>query len=274
MSSLASNAHDAASRAADSKWLERLTRGGFIAYGLIHLLFAWLALQIAFGGSAEDSDQSGALQTIAKQPFGTVLIVLIIVGLAAMAIWQAMEAAIGHRGDSGKRRVAERVVSAGRAVVYASFAWTGIKVLQGSSASSADSQQKVSQHMMSSNGGRFLVGLAGVVVAGIGIGLVIYGIMKKFEEHLHTGRMSPKERMLSRRLGVAGYAAKGVAYTIVGGLLVAAAVQYDPEKVRGLDGALHLLVQQAYGKWLLTVVALGFAAFGIYCYFQAKYRKV
>ena len=272
--SLASNAHGAASRAADSKWLERLTRGGFIGYGIIHLLFAWLALQLAFGGSGADSDQSGALQTIAKQPFGTFLIVLIVVGLVAMTIWQAFEAVIGHREASGRRRVIERVVSAGRAIVYAYFAWTGIKVLQGKNASSADSQQKASEQLMSSGGGRFVVVLAGLVVAGIGIGLVIFGVKKKFEEHLKSGQMSAKERDLSRKLGIAGYAAKGVAYTIAGGLLVAAAVQYDPEKARGLDGALRLLVQQAYGKWLLALIALGIAAYGVYCYFQAKYRKV
>src|SRR4051794_15956358 len=131
MPSLSSQAHGVASRAADSTWLERLTRGGFIGYGVIHLLFAWLAFQIAFGGSSTEGDQSGALQTLAKQPFGTFLIGLIAVGMIAMTVWQGFEAAIGHRGERGGRRVAERVISAGRAVIYLYVAWTGIKILQG-----------------------------------------------------------------------------------------------------------------------------------------------
>jgi hypothetical protein len=274
MSSLTSQAHGAASRAAGSKWLERLTRAGFIGYGIIHLLFAWLAFQIAFGGSSAEGDQSGALQALAKQPFGTFLIWVIVAGLVAMAIWQGFEAAIGHRGDQGRTRVAGRLVSAGRALVYLYLAWTGVKVLQGKGASSADSQQQTSQSLMSSGGGRVLVGLAGLVVAGVGIGLVVYGVLKKFEEHLEMGRMSAGTRRTTRRLGIAGYAAKGVAYTIAGVLLLTAAVQFDPEKARGLDAALRTLAAQNYGKYLLGLMALGIAAYGVFCLIEARYRKV
>ena len=274
MSSLTSHAHGAASRAADSKWLERLTRAGFIGYGIIHLLFAWLAFQIAFGGSSTQGDQSGALQSLARQPFGTFLIVAIVAGMVAMAIWQAFEAAIGHREERGRRRTAERVVSGGRALVYLYLAWTGIKVLQGKSASSADSQQQTSESMMSSGAGRFLVALAGLVVVGVGIGLLIYGVTKKFEKHLHAGRMSARTRQLSRRLGIAGYGAKGVAYAIAGALLLTAAVQYDPEKARGLDAALRTLVEQSYGRYLLALMAFGIAAYGLFCLIEARYRKV
>ena len=100
-----------ASRAANSKPLEYLARGGFIAYGVIHLLFAWLILQVAFANSSADTDQSGALQTIARQPGGKFAVVLIIIGMVALAIWQAFEAAIGESGPRDKSAMAERVVS-------------------------------------------------------------------------------------------------------------------------------------------------------------------
>jgi len=112
------------------------------------------------------------------------------------------------------------------------------------------------------------------VVLGIGIGLAVYGIKKKFEEHLNTGQMRSSVRRTVRRLGVAGYTAKGVAYAIAGVLLVTAAVTYDPNKARGLDGALKTLAKQSYGPWLLGLVALGIAAFGVYCFFQARFRRV
>ena len=53
-----------------------------------------------------------------------------------------------------------------------------------------------------------------------------------------------------------------------------AAVTYDPNKARGLDAALKTLAGHAYGVWLLVLIALGFAAFGVFCFAQAKYRKV
>jgi hypothetical protein len=61
---------------------------------------------------------------------------------------------------------------------------------------------------------------------------------------------------------------------VAGGLIVAAAVSYDAEKARGLDAALKLLASQSYGPWLLGLIALGIAAYGVYCFFEAKYRKV
>src|SRR4051794_22584505 len=124
-----------ASRAANSKPLELLARGGFIAYGVIHLLFAWLAFQVAFGNSSGETDQSGALRTLAKQPAGEFLVVLIIIGMVAMAIWQAFEAAIGESGPRDKAAMAERVVSGCRAVLYLYLAWIGYKVVTGANAS-------------------------------------------------------------------------------------------------------------------------------------------
>jgi hypothetical protein len=267
-------ARSTASRAADSKPLEYLARGGFIVYGVIHLLFAWLALQVALGDSKGESDQSGALQSLAGKPFGKTMLVIAVIGMIALAIWQAFEAAIGESGPQDKEAIAERVISGCRAVIYLSFAWIAVRVLQGSNASTGDSQEKGASSLMANTGGRWLVGLIGLVVAGVGIGLVIYGVTKKFEKHLNTQQMSATVRKTTRRLGVAGYSAKGVAYTIAGGLIVAAAVTYDPEKARGLDAALRLLAEQSYGPWLLGLVALGIAAFGVYCFSQARYRKV
>lgn len=271
---MSQQAQRTASRAADSKLLEALTRAGFVGYGVVHLLFAWLALQIAFGRSAGEGDQSGALQELAGQPLGKFLVAAVAVGLLAMTIWQVFEAAVGHRADHGRERTLERLASAGRAAVYAYFAWTAYKVFQGASSSSADKQQQASEQLMGSAGGRALVGLIGLAVAALGAGLIWYGLVKRFEKHLRSGLMSPATRQWSRRLGVAGYAAKGAAYGIAGLLLVVAAVSYDPDKARGLDAALRTLAEQSYGTVLLALVAVGIAAYGAFCFVQARYRKV
>ncbi|MGW0435541.1 DUF1206 domain-containing protein [Micromonospora sp. NPDC003197] len=272
--SLTRDAQAAATRTADNGLLETLARAGFIGYGLVHLLFAWLALQIAFDRPTEEGDQSGALRTLAAQPLGKFLVVAICVGLVAMAVWQALEAAVGHRDEQGRQRLLERITSAGRALVYLYFAWTAVKVVRNAASSSADKQQALTEQLMASTGGRWLVGLAGLGLAALGVGLVYYGAVKRFERHLKTEQMSAQVRKVSRRLGMAGYAAKGVAYGIAGLLVLVAAVRYDPEKARGLDGALHTLREQPYGAVLLVLVALGIACFATFCLVQSKYRKV
>jgi hypothetical protein len=274
MSSATANVKQRASRAADSKPLEMVARAGFVAYGIIHLVFAWVALQVAFGNSNQESDQSGALQTLAGNGFGKFLLVLIVVGMIGLAVWQAFEAAIGESGPQDKTAVAERVVSGVRAVLYLSMAWYAINVLRGANSSMAQNQESKSAGLMGHSGGRWLVGLAGVVVLGVGIGIFVYGVTKKFLKHLNTGQMKPSVRKTTTRLGIGGYAAKGVAYAIAGVLVVVAAVTYDPDKARGLDAALKTLAGHGWGVWLLGLIAVGIAAFGVYCFSQAKYRKV
>ncbi|GAA2699762.1 DUF1206 domain-containing protein [Micromonospora olivasterospora] len=269
------HAEATAARAANSRWLELLARAGFVGYGIVHLLFAWLALQIAFGRSSGASgDQAGALSTLADEPLGRFLCAAIAVGLLAMAVWQALEAAAGHLAERGRRRVVERLTSAGRTLVYLYFAWLAWKVFSGAGSGGADQQEALTGRLMTSSGGRWLVGLAGLVLAAVGVGLVVYGWRKKFVRHLKTGEMTPRTHTLARRLGTAGYVAKGVAYGIAGLLVVVAALTYDPQKARGLDAALRLLREQSYGPLLLSLVALGIAAFGVYCFLQSRYRKV
>lgn len=272
--SLTRNAGATAAQARNSRWLELLTRAGFIGYGVVHLLFAWLALQIAFGNSGEEGNQNGALRTLGEQPLGKFVLIAVAVGLFAMAIWQAFEAAFGHVSKTGKERIFERVASVVRVVVFVWLGWTAIKVVQDASANASNRQEQLTEKLMAADGGRWLVGLAGLVLAAVGVGMVIYGLKKKFERNLKTGEMSPKTRQLTRRLGMAGYAARGSVFAITGLLIVVAAVNYDPEKARGLDAALRTLRDQPYGPWLLAVMALGIAAFGVYCFFQSRFRKV
>jgi hypothetical protein len=104
--------------------------------------------------------------------------------------------------------------------------------------------------------------------------MAIYGYKEKFVKHLNTGEMTHGTRKPIIRLGKAGYMAKGTAYAIAGILVVAAAVTYDADKARGLDAALKTLAANSWGVWLLALIAVGIAAFGVYCIAQAKYRKV
>lgn len=274
MSSTTSHVKHQASRAAESKPLEYLARGGFIGYGIIHLLFAWIALQVAFGGSGQDSDQSGALQEIARHSYGKTLLVVIAIGLGAMAIWQAFEAAIGESGPRDRTATFERVLSVARTLLYAYLAWMAIKVVKGADASMGDSYESKTSGLLGSTGGRWLVGLIGLIILGIGVGMVYYGYKRKFVKHLNTGEMPARSRDSIIKLGMAGYMAKGTAYGIAGVLVVIAALNYDPEKARGLDAALKTLAGHSWGVWVLALIAAGIAAFGVYCIAQAKYRKI
>src|SRR5258706_2068594 len=101
----------AAHKAGNNSAFEALVRAGLVGYGILHLAVAWLAVQIAAGQPATEGDQSGAFRVLAAQPLGRLLVWAIAIGLVAMAIWQLLEAAVGHRNERPRRRIVERVVS-------------------------------------------------------------------------------------------------------------------------------------------------------------------
>jgi hypothetical protein len=57
----------------------------------------------------------------------------------------------------------------------------------------------------------------------------------------------------------------------VGGLLGYAALTFQQSKARGLDGAMQTILAQPLGKLVLTMVGLGFVAFGLFAALQSRY---
>jgi hypothetical protein len=263
-----------AQRARHSSSLETLTRTGFVAYGLLHLAIGWLAIQLITGSGTSEADQSGALQLLKRQPLGHAVLLIIAVGLGAMAIWQLTLVIAGHHEYSGARRTAERAVSVGRVLVYSFLMWTDIKVLHTAGTSAARSQEQATAGILSQPAGQFWVAVAGIAVLGIGLGMTYYGAAREFKSKLALESATTRTRQAVLRLGQLGYVARGIAFSVVGVLLFKAAAAKGAQQSRGLDGALRTLAGEPYGPVVLTVIAAGFVAFGVYCFFQARYRKV
>jgi len=268
----------AAERAGDSQALEHLARVGLTAYGIVHLLIAWLALQLARGGGGGSADQSGAMATLAEQPLGEALLWVLVVGLAALALWQLAEVLrhrAGLQASGGARKEAAGKVgkAVAKTVVYLFLAVTALRFATGGGQSSSAQQQSTVAGVFGWPGGRFLVGIAALVVVGVGIYHLRKGLTGHFLKEIDTAQASTGQRRVVERLGQVGYPAKGVALALVGGLLGWAAITFDPEKASGLDGAMHALLAAPFGKVLLTVVALGIAAFGAFCFFRARFPE-
>ncbi|SFL34299.1 DUF1206 domain-containing protein [Geodermatophilus ruber] len=266
-------------RAGSSGALENLARVGLIAYGVVHLLIAWLALQLAWGGNTgAPADQSGAMATLAEQPVGKPLLWVIAVGMIALAAWQLTEALLWRRGLSlggeARTRALKKIgKSVAKTAVYLALAVLAIRFATGGGQSSSGQQQQETSGVFSWPGGRWLVGIAGLVVIGVGVYLVYKGLSKRFLKEIDLAQAPPKATALVEKLGMAGYPAKGVALGLVGGLLVYAAVTFDPAKATGLDGALRTVLAAPFGQLLLTLIAVGIAAFGAFCFIRARYPE-
>ena len=256
------SAGQTARRAQQSRLYDLSITVGLIAYGLVHLLIAWIALQLAWGKSNEEASQQGALQELAGNAFGGVLLWVVAVGLFALVIWMVLDVVYGF-GKASKK-----VSAAGRGAVYLVLGISAVKVAVGSGGSSTSSQRSMTGRLMEHPAGRVVVVAVGLVIIGIGVRQIYKAMTKKFTEDLVGG--VPRATIT---LGRVGYAAKGVAFIIVGGLFAWAAISYDPAKAGGLDTALRTLKGQPFGSILLTLMAVGIACFGVYCFFWSRHAK-
>ena len=272
---MASNAGGMAQQAGDSTSLKALARGGLIAYGAVHLLVGWLALQLAQGVSGSRSaDSSGALRTLADQRFGKILLGLVAVGLVALALWQASEAIWHYRYRKGVKRVRKQFTSGAKAVFYAALGISAASVALGWGSWSSQSEQQTTSGVLAWPGGPTIVAVTGLIIIGVGVAGMVKGVKKSFAEEIDTSSMSPAARKGVARLGQVGYIAKGVGLGVVGGLLSYTGLTFDRHDAQGLDAALQTILAQPFGRLALTAVALGFGAFGLFAMLQSRYRRM
>ena len=262
---------DRVGRVTGGAWGRRLVAAGWVAKGVLYGLIALLALRVAAGDQGEKADQQGAVHTVAAQPFGKVLLVTLGLGLALYSLSRLLEAlGVGHGDDASGLERAGYAISA---VIYASFAVLAFKVLSGANGDQGDQATDVTAGAMEWGAGRWLVGLAGLGIAAVGLRFVWEGVSRSFEDHLALGAASPTTRTVVRVLGTVGLAARGVVFALAGWFVIQAAVQYDPQEAAGLDETLHRLVAESWGPLLLTAVALGLLAYGAYCFAEARWRE-
>lgn len=253
-----------------SRGYRALVRTGLVCWAVVHLLIAWLALRVAWGGGG-DASQQGALKTLARTGAGPVLLVVVAVGMFALTVWQAAEAAFGQgrvaEQHDERRRTRKRLSSAGRALVYLALGVSALRLVLGAG-SSGGQEEGLTSRLMGAPLGRVLVALVAAAVLAVAVTQVVRGVRQKFTEDLSGDRTRAV-----RALGTVGYVAKGVALAVVAGLFGWAALTYDADKAGGLDEALHTVGSQPAGAVLLTALALGFAAFGVFCLVWARNPK-
>jgi small neutral amino acid transporter SnatA (MarC family) len=261
----------AARDAHDSRTLTVLVGVGLAAYGVVHILIAWLALQVAWTHERRNTSSKGAVHTLATQPFGTPLLWICALGFVALAVWQGFEAVQGHQNNDDTKKLLKRLVSAGRVVLYLGLMVLFVKAATGGGKSK--SKQTWTAQLLDRTGGQVLVALVGLAVIGVGVGLVVVAVKKTFKKRIGDDVLRGESGDLVVKLGQAGYVAKAVALGIIGSLFIWASLTYDPKKAGGLDRALKTLLDEPFGKWLLTLVALGFACFGVFCFAWARSPK-
>lgn len=248
--------------------LKNLARFGLASRGLVYLLLALIAVEIAGGGSSSQASDQGVFEVIARQPLGRAALVAVAAGFVCMAAWQATNAI------SKKSEWKDRALAAAKGLLYLSLAGSAAVVVAIHESSQNQQVIDFTAQLMKAPGGRVALGVLGLGVIAGGVALFVRSIRHVASTSEIDLRSAPLgRRRLVEVAGIAGKTARAIIVASIGYFILEAAITFDPNHAKGLDGALRSIVQQPFGAPVLGVIALGLASFGCYSFLEMPYVK-
>ncbi|GAC1410652.1 MAG: DUF1206 domain-containing protein [Actinomycetota bacterium] len=253
--------------------IEKLGRIGWLAKGIVYVLAGGLALVVVSnsfgistgGAGSKEASPTGAFKTVAASRGGPIILIALGVGLFIYALWRLASAVLpGSTDAEGMATRAGYVVSA---IMYSMFGATALS-LAGSSDKEENGNRKVADitnSVMHHTAGRWLIGIAGLIVIGAGVYRFIKGFKAEVTDEVSTGGMSAPRKRWARRLGAVGEIGRGIAMGLIGFFLVRAAITFKASEATGMDGALRRLAHQPFGAFAVVIIGLAFIAYGLHC---------
>lgn len=249
-------------------------RVGFAASGSVHVMVGLLAA-MSVVNLASAGGTTGALVEIVQLPFGQGLLIAVAVGLLCYALWRLVQAWWDtSREGTTARGVITRLGYAAIGVTYLALARSAVALARGSGNAGGVSETTWAAWLLAQPFGQLLVGLAALAVVMIGLIHFYMARTEQVREPLRLAKMSAAEQRWATRLGIVGFAARGVVFCIIGFFLAYAAWHSNAGEVRDFGSALATLEQQPYGVWLLGAVAVGLLCYGLFMLVEAKYRRM
>lgn len=248
-----------------------------MAKGVSYALVATLALLLAADAGGRATGREGALELIADEAYGRLAIIGFAAGFAAYALWRLAQALLDRATEgTDAGGLAKRAGYFARAVLYLALAGTALTLLDGTGSSGSETRETrgATAEALTWPGGRWLVGAIGLGFLAAAAFNGYRAFTQKFEEKWYVDDLGERTQGVLAGVGSAGLLARLVVFGLVGGFLVKAAWEYDPQEAIGIDGALRKVVDGAYGEVLLGILAAGLLCYALFCFVEARYRRV
>lgn len=269
-----------AKKAAKGTAGETAGRLGLAARGALYCVGAILALRLVTGAD-ERVNKDGALDALARQRIGSVLLALIAAGFAGYAIWRFLRAFTGASEGSSKSKsavsdAARRLLDVAKGLIYLSLMFTALRVLFGGrdEVGGTERERDWTISLLRHSWGRPVVLAVAIAIVAAGVLFAARGLQKDFDESIDDRRVPKWARRFIPIGGTIGYVARGCVVAIVGWFIADAAWTFDPNDAVGVAGALGRLAGELYGRVVLSAVAVGLLSFGVFSFVEAAYRKV
>jgi len=252
-----------------------LGRAGYAAKGVVFVVIGALAAGVAIGTGGKTTDSRGALDTIGDGPMGTIALIAIGVGLLGYMAWRLVAAVTDAEGKGDEpTKLAVRAAQAGRGVVYGMLGVSALRSINGASGSQDGAARHWTARLLDMPLGATLVVCTGIGVLGYAGYQLYRAFSDRAKRHLDLAEAGPTTATWIVRFGRFGIAARAVVFAMIGVFLIRAGMHEDSGEAGGIAQSLRALGGSDYGRIVLSLVAFGLIAYGIYQLATARYRHM
>jgi hypothetical protein len=252
-----------------------LARIGFVSKALVYAVVGGLALAAAARAGGRVTDTSGALRFILGQPYGQVLLIVLAAGLCGYALWRVLDAYYDPDRDGRTPwGLFVRVGHAIRGAVYGGLGLEAFRLANGLRGSNGREAQLWTARIMELPFGDWLVGIAGLIVVGVGVSEVSDSVKARLDKSIDLTRIPRGLRLAAVNVSRFGVGARGVIITVIGMFLVKAALAHDPSQVHSTRQSMVELAGAVDGRWMLAAIGAGLLAYAMDQALHARCRRI
>jgi hypothetical protein len=255
--------------------IARIAQAGLVAKGIVYVLLGLLAFMAAFelgGQSTNGADRTGVFALLKDLPAGKLLLALVAVGLICYTIWRGIQAFRPGPGGADLK-MSKRVRYFFSGLAYLSVALAALRLLLYNRKDSGNGNEQLASSLLHQSYGQWLLGGAALIMAGVGVYQLYYGLSEKYRKHIQGLSLGSPISELLLRAGKVGYLARGVVWLIVAYLLLRAALHANSSEAGDTAEAFRLVESSTAGSLLLGALGLGLVAYGVFNFIRVRYER-
>jgi hypothetical protein len=251
--------------------IETIRKIGLASKGTIYSFIGLLTFLSILGVGGKVSGKSGVFHFLENQIFGSMIILIISIGLIFYAVWRILAAFADkkNKGDDKKGK-AKRVGYFVNGIIYGALAISLFTNGISKSNESNNSKENMALKLMDETYGIVLLYTIAIVLFVIGVIQVIKGYQKKF---LNDIEVSGKQKNIVTKLGQFGFISRGISFLIFAYFVAFATLKKNPEAIKGVKEMFLFLRGFSWSNILMALMALGFLAYGLYQFCLAIYSS-
>lgn len=259
-----------------ASYVKPIAQTGLTAKGIVYCLLGVLAFMAAFniaGQSTRDTNKEGVFSFIQEQTGGQIMLSIVAIGLLCYSLWRGLQT---FADTEGKGNDSKGIAARGRyffsGLVYTSLAFFAIKMVTTGQKDNGGNRQDMIQSFLSKPYGAWVVGIAAVIIIGVGLYQAWYGLAGKYKKHVEKAGYSSEQKLLVST-GKLGYVTRGIVWLILGWMLIKAVFHSNSSEAGDTAKAFGFLQDAAYGSYLLGAVGFGLVCYGIFNFIRVRYEK-